>query len=899
MNLERDEWALVLRHLDQALELPVAARAGWLEALPALSPHLKTALQELLNDRRAIETAGFLAAGAEASMLQPGGVLGPWRLLRELGAGGMATVWLAERSDGAHARQVALKLPRLQLGSRVVAERFLRERGILSTLQHVHIAQVLDAGESAGQPWLALEFVDGQPITAFAQARQLELRLRLQLFLPVLQAVQHAHGQLVIHRDIKPANVLVDAFGQVKLLDFGVAKLLEPDGASAETALTQLGGRALTPQYASPEQVAGRPLGVASDVYSLGVLLYELLTGRLPYVLRRDTPVVLEDAIANAQVLPPSEATSDRRLARALRGDLDTIVMKALAAEPAMRYASADALAADIQRHLQSLPILARQAGWAMRLRKLWARQKLALGTGAAVALALCVGAGVALWQAGQARAEAGRAAAVQQFLLDIFKANSARQADPEKARAATARELLDIGTERIGRALADQPEARLTLLDTLGELYHDLGLQPQAAALAREAVTLAQKQHGLASQAHLLQLARLADVLADGAASAERQQVVDTGLALLPQLPDRASEARTLFLIEAATHFQSARLDDAEAYSQRALADARALGQPRLLRRAWEVAGVTAQLRNDNVAAEERLLQAVRVGEEAALSGFELLRARVQLADVQARRLRLDASEATLREALATSLRLNGAAHLDTLQTRLGLGFALFRQGRLDEADAEYQAVRTLLQAAPGLDSFTFPIYAGSHGRVLQALGRSAEAEAVLRQGIGVRDRTRPGTRMAAELREFLVHTLVAAGRLDEAATLLAQAENIRIANGLKPGQRAWSLHAMAAQALARARGDAAGERAALDALVAGSAQDTPDSLGWIDGALLRARFDLEQAAPEAAAARLRTLREVLVRHGLVGKLKLVDGQRLALCDAAARAVGAAVDCR
>lgn len=273
MNLERDEWALVLRHLDQALELPVAARAGWLEALPALSPHLKTALQELLNDRRAIETAGFLAAGAEASMLQPGGVLGPWRLLRELGAGGMATVWLAERSDGAHARQVALKLPRLQLGSRVVAERFLRERGILSTLQHVHIAQVLDAGESAGQPWLALEFVDGQPITAFAQARQLELRLRLQLFLPVLQAVQHAHGQLVIHRDIKPANVLVDAFGQVKLLDFGVAKLLEPDGASAETALTQLGGRALTPQYASPEQVAGRPLGVASDVYSLGVLL--------------------------------------------------------------------------------------------------------------------------------------------------------------------------------------------------------------------------------------------------------------------------------------------------------------------------------------------------------------------------------------------------------------------------------------------------------------------------------------------------------------------------------------------------------------------------------------------------------------------------------------------------
>lgn len=249
----------------------------------------------------------------------------------------------------------------------MVAERFVRERVILSTLRHPHIAQVLDAGSAAGHPWLELEHVPGQPITAHAVQQGLDTRARLQLFLPVLQAVQHAHGQLIIHRDLKPANVLVDADGTVKLLDFGVAKLLEAEGADAqvaESALTQRGGRPMTPQYASPEQVAGCPLGVVSDVYALGVLLYELLTGRLPYALKRDTAAALEEAILGAQVQRPSQSVSDPGQARALRGDVDTIVMKALAVQPAARYASAAALASDIERHLAHRPIAARAASW-------------------------------------------------------------------------------------------------------------------------------------------------------------------------------------------------------------------------------------------------------------------------------------------------------------------------------------------------------------------------------------------------------------------------------------------------------------------------------------------------------------------------------------------------------
>ena len=297
MKLERDDWALLLRHLDTALDLPEAAREPWVDGL-ALPLHLHTALRQMLQDRHAIETGGFLSQGARA--WEAGATLGPWTLLRELGRGGMATVWLARRRDGAHAREVALKLPHPRWGSRVLAERFLRERAILSTLQHPHIAQVLDAGESAGQPWLVLEYVQGQPITAHAQAQGLDVAARLRLFLPVLRAVQHAHAQLVIHRDLKPANVLVSAAGEVKLLDFGVAKLLGDEGLGEDTALTRESGRALTPQYASPEQIAGRPLGVASDVYSLGVLLYELLTGRLPYEIKRASAAALEEAILAA-----------------------------------------------------------------------------------------------------------------------------------------------------------------------------------------------------------------------------------------------------------------------------------------------------------------------------------------------------------------------------------------------------------------------------------------------------------------------------------------------------------------------------------------------------------------------------------------------------------------------
>ena len=893
MKLRNTEWAGALNLLDRALDLPPEERAAWLAALSPEDAALAPIVQHLLDERRAIETSDFLQhlpalpvpADDKAGAFSMGQRVGPYALVRVLGHGGMASVWLAKRADGAHGREVALKLPHLGSRARVIGARFARERQILSALTHPHVASVLDAGTDGAQPWLAMEYVDGSPITEWVAQHKPDVHERLRLFLQVLQAVSHAHAQLVIHRDIKPSNVLVDTQGQVKLLDFGVAKLLGNDGEAIDTELTQLGGRAMTPQYASPEQVSGRVLGTATDVYSLGVLLYELLSGRQPYVLKRSTAAALEEAILAADVQPPSAAAPDKATARALRGDVDTIVMKALSVRPSDRYASAESMAQDLRRFLQSRPILARPQSRAYRLRRLWGRQKLSMSAALVVCMAVAGGSGIALWQARQARLEAVRTAAVQRFLIDIFKSNSSRQSDPEKARTTTARELLDIGAERIDRELADEPELRLTMLDTLGELYKNLGLENKAVLLARESVLVAQRVWGEDSEAHLLRLSNLANVLADAAGLAERQRVVAQGLAIAERLADRPTPARARIYLEAASMYQSARLDDAAAYSQRALADAQALGEPALLRRAHETTGVTALLRGDSARAEEQLTEAVRIGEHDAEDQHELLRTRAQLADAQSRRLRLSAAEANLRQALTTSLRVHGPAHINTHQTRMRLASTLFRMGRLREALAEQQTLQAALEAAPTLDSFTFPQHASAYAQTLTRLGRHAEAVTLLRQGIEMRDRTRGGTRVAAELRELLVHPLLALDQMDEANRWLQQAAAIRVANGLKPGERAWGMHAIAEHAMARAAGDRAAARAALEALFAGGPQDKPDSAAWIEPSLLRARFDLEQLQGEPALQRLQRLRALLRERQLQGTLPLVEGERLTLC--------------
>jgi serine/threonine-protein kinase len=476
------QWSTINALLDEALELPPAERARWIEALSGPHAQFRDTLRELLASMPGVETQEFLGTlprvpagetpqGQAADEPAAGMLVGPYRLLSEIGRGGMGAVWLAEHADGRLKRRVALKLPRLAWGA-ALAERLARERDILATLEHPNIARLYDAGvDSRGRPYLAMERVEGRPIDAHCREHDLPLRERLALLRQACDALAHAHRRLVIHRDLKPANLLVDAEGQVRLLDFGIAKLMEGE-RTRETALTQHSGRALTPDYASPEQIAGAALGTASDVYSLGVVAYELLAGKRPYRLKRGSAAELEEAIAGVDPPRASDVATDPALKKALRGDLDAILAKALRKSPDERYPTTTALAEDIDRHVRGLPVLAQPESLAYRARKFVRRHRVPVAAAAVAVAALGSGLGAALWQARQARLQAQRAEAevvasrdVSQFLQTIF---SRLAAHPSFGEGASRELMIEAVRKEIAFAeplLHDKPK-------NLGELY-------------------------------------------------------------------------------------------------------------------------------------------------------------------------------------------------------------------------------------------------------------------------------------------------------------------------------------------------------------------------------------------------------------------------------------------
>jgi serine/threonine protein kinase/regulator of sirC expression with transglutaminase-like and TPR domain len=412
MRITAPQMALISRLLDEALPLDDAARRRWLQSLsPQYQDLLPVLRQALLPEfREPVSSRSFLTmleGAAEDERGNPGATglhsgerVGPYELVRLLGAGGMAEVWLAKRADGVFKRDVALKLPLLTRVRRDLEQRFARERDILAGLEHPHIARLYDAGiDPQGLPYLSMEYVQGELLTDWCDAHRLGIRERLRLFLQVLEAVQYAHDRNVVHRDLKPSNILVTQSGQVRLLDFGVATLLGDDAAT-QAPLTRVYGQVLTPVFASPELVRGDPVDAKSDIYSLGVVLFEVLTGERPYRLNAGaTRGMLEQAIATAEVSKPSTMLSKPacaarggthdQLSRQLRGDLDLIVLKALAKEPSARYASADALADDLKRYLDGKPVTAQRIRLSYRMTKFVRRNRTAVLAVSAAVLAI------------------------------------------------------------------------------------------------------------------------------------------------------------------------------------------------------------------------------------------------------------------------------------------------------------------------------------------------------------------------------------------------------------------------------------------------------------------------------------------------------------------------------
>lgn len=503
-------WAEIEPLLNELLALPEAERPVFLAQLPADQQVWRNTLEDLIRADAAADAAGFLAQAASLPLdsttpgqrpdaWQANQVLGPWQLIQELGRGGMASVWLARPAQGEFQREVALKLPHSPTPQ--LAERFRRERDVLARLSHPGIARLFDAGVTPdGLPWLAMEHVQGQELLSWSQAQPSTVRQDLTLLLQICEALQYAHGQLVVHRDIKPANVLVQADGRVKLLDFGIARLLED---ADEPSLTQLGQRPMTPEYASPEQVRGEAPGVASDVYALGVLAYRLLSGQSPYAgAVAQHRHALEQAILEFRPPPPSQQAQDLARRKALRGDLDTIVLKALAKDADQRYASVEALAADLRRHLDGKPVLARAPSWRYVAGRFVRRHRVGVSASAMAVLALLGSTAWALRSASLARQEAARSDAMYGFVVGLFNPDHSPQPDIRE-REMPVRQLIERGALRVLDTLQDQPQARARLLADLSTLTQQLGLNALSTQLATERVRMALQTSGPQSVAY------------------------------------------------------------------------------------------------------------------------------------------------------------------------------------------------------------------------------------------------------------------------------------------------------------------------------------------------------------------------------------------------------------
>jgi len=652
MHVDPQSWPVLSRLMDEWLDLPEDQRDAWLASLEPQYAALLPSLRELL----ATPGTDFLSAlppiAPAAEPFVPGMLAGRYRLERELGRGGMGVVWLATRADGSLKRDVALKFPLTDLSGNLLQTRFARERDILARLEDARIARLYDAGVTAqGQPYLAMEYVDGEAITSHCDRLRLGIRPRLQVFLEVLQAVQYAHTNLVVHRDLKPSNILVTNAGQVRLLDFGIAKLLDESERSG-SEITRVGGCALTPGYASPEQSRGDALSTATDVYSLGVLLHELLTGHRP-----DAPSAIDGPIAQAR-----GGATPKSLAAALRGDLDTITRKAIQNDPPLRYLTADAFRQDVERYLNGEPVLARPVSRWYKARKFVLRNKLAAAAATIGFIALVAGVGVAFWQAHRAlqekhRAdtEAATARAVSDFLQKdlLSQAGSSTQAgsgarpDPDmKVRVA-----LDRAAARISGKFQSQPAVEAAIRQTIGETYWELSLYPEAEQQMNRALELRRSSLG---GEHL-------DTLATMEALSE-------------------------------VYRKEGKFDAAEALLNQLLEIERGLGRGDSLE-AIGAMHTLASLANDkhaDAARAEKLYVEVLAIERRVLGDTHqiTLSTMNNLAAVLARERKFQQAEELYRKLLELKSRTFGADHPSTLTSMNGLGVLYRNEGKYAEAE-------------------------------------------------------------------------------------------------------------------------------------------------------------------------------------------------------------------
>ena len=691
--------------LDRALELEPPDLAAWIAELRARQPVYADELERLLAAEGELDRQGFLERGREDDG-SPAGLtgmqFGSWTLEQRIGQGGMGSVWQARRSDGRFEGTAAVKLLNLALVDPVGSERFRREGTVLARVSHPNIARLLDAGVVAsGQPYLVLERIEGERIDRYCEAQKLPPARRIELFLDVLAAVGHAHANLIVHRDIKPSNILVTPEGTVKLLDFGIAKLLQDEAGHADRTLTEQGAVLLTPEYAAPEQASGGPVTTATDIYALGVLLYQLLSGRHPTGEHAQSPADHLRAITETEPRRLS-AVAPAPLQRAYRGDLETIVATALRKNPAERYATAAAFADDLRRYLHHEPISARPDSIGYRAAKFVRRHRV----GVAVAAVLTLGVVTAMVREyrlrGIAEAETRAALAVERYLLTVFGAADPFLPQDSSAARSSARELLDRGVSRLDTALAAQPEVRARLRTALGRVYANLGLYDQATTQIERAL---EEQRALTGDRHLA-TAAIQDELGQLRFHQGRMEEADSLLTIALDVRRTVAGREDTSTAESMERLARVRKDRNELPS----ADSLARGALAIRR---SVNGEAAL----STASTEQLLA-------------ELLN--VSGADEEAVPL--------YQSALATRERLAGSSHPLVAATLFNLALTERRLGRIEVAESLYRRTIAIQRQALGANH---PAVASSLNGLAdmlhKATPRSAEAETLLRESLEI----------------------------------------------------------------------------------------------------------------------------------------------------------------
>jgi serine/threonine-protein kinase len=824
MSEPTERWRRVEEIFYRALDRPPEEREEILDAECSGDAGLREEVASLLAEQagagRDLESL-IERAAAELVMPEAGRRIGPYRLLREIGHGGMGVVYLAERADGAYRQEVAVKLVQGHVTGEEAHRRFLGERQILARLEHPAIARLLDGGTTEeGTPYLVMEYVDGEPIDRWCRRRGLGVEERLRLFLEVCDAVASAHRQLVVHRDLKPSNLLVDGDGRPRLLDFGVAKLLDDDGGRTRTS-----DRALTPGYASPEQVLGEPITTATDVYGLGVVLYELLTGRrafpgrrsasaarLAEMVRTETPprpsvtaareasrrAAAETAPAEPTAAagdraaePAGELAADHRLARSLQGELDAIVMTALRPEPERRYPSVAALADDLRSHLGGLPVSAHSERWGYLAGKWMRRHRGAVAAAALLVVSLAlgiVGTSVGLARSLEAEARARREAETTRAINDFLE-GMLSSADPVHGnRDIRVAEALDLAAAGVAGSFGDRPEVEAGIRSTLGRTYLALGRLDEAERQIDAALELRRNAFGERSPetaAAMFDRARLwyeqgrqaeAEMLARSAVELQGELLgpehpvtlhASGDLAGFMLQQGKAEAAHDLLLATAEAQSRVLGPDHPEPLRTRTL-QAQSLYA---LGRLEEAEALT----RDTLAALER----IRGGENPAT-----LAALGTLAGIQFARGRLDELEGTMRRLLAAESAALGEEHPSTLDTRHNLALVLQHLGRLNESEA---LARAVLESRRRLLGPGHPRTFDSTTVLITTLARAGRPDEALELGRGV-----PGTdtgppdghpsRLA--LLASYGEALAAAGRTAEAVAVLERCVDLRTAS-------------------------------------------------------------------------------------------------------------------